>query len=147
MRRSIPFLSLLLAVALLTSGCGLFGGGNVFELAVGDCFDNTSEVGGGEISDVPIVDCSEPHDNEVFHIFEVADGEYPGDEALVAQAQETCVPAFEEYVGTDLASSRLEIFPITPTESSWSDGDREVVCALYDVELAKLEGSMQDSGE
>lgn len=147
MRRSINILATLLTAALLAGGCGFLGGGNVFDLSVGDCFDDTEDISGGEVSDVPIVDCSEPHDNEVFHTFEVDDGEFPGDDGIVAEAQEQCVPAFEEYVGTDYASSRLDVFPITPTEKSWEGGDREIVCALYDVELAKLEGSMKDSGE
>ena len=147
MRRGTLFLTAVSAtLALLGGGCGLLGGdGNVFDLAVGDCFDRASE--DGEISDVPIVDCAEPHDSEVFHSFEVADGEYPGDEALLAQAEEQCLPAFEEYVGIDYASSRLDVFPITPTEGSWGDGDREVVCALYDLEQNKLEGSMQGAEE
>ncbi len=147
MQRSTTILSVLVTAALFAGGCGFLGGGNVFELSVGDCFDDTADISGGEVSDVPIVDCSEPHDNEVFHTFEVDDGEYPGDDVLVAEAQERCVPAFEDYVGIDYASSRLDVFPITPTEGSWDGGDREVVCALYDRELAKLDASMQDAGE
>lgn len=146
----MPRSSLLLltvVLALSTGGCSVMellgGDGNVFELGVGDCFNDDGS--DGQVSDVPIVDCSEPHDNEVFHTFEVADGEYPGDDALQTQAEEQCIPAFEEYVGIEYASSRLDVFPITPTEGSWSEGDREVICALYDLELAELEGSMQGS--
>ncbi len=147
MRRNATILPLLLTTALLLGGCSLLGGGNVFELAVGDCFDRGDSTGGGEVSDVPIVDCSEPHDTEVFHTFDVEDGEFPGEEALVTQAGDVCVPVFEEYVGIDYLSSRLQIFPITPTQSSWDGDDREVVCALYDAQQAQLEGSMQGSGE
>ncbi len=134
-----------LTTGLLTAGCDLLGGGNVFELAVGDCFDDTA--GDEQISDVPVVDCAQPHDNEVFHVFDVGDGDFPGDDALLAEAEAGCIPAFESYVGIEYASSRLDIFPITPTSGSWSGGDREIICALYDAELAKLEGSMQGTGE
>jgi hypothetical protein len=138
----------LLPTALLVGGCGLLGGGNVFELAVGDCFDATDDAQGGRISDVPIVDCAEPHDREVFQTFEVADGAFPGKQELAARAREECIPAFEEYVGAGYGSgSRLGILPITPTQSSWDNGDREVVCTLYDLEGAQLEGSMEGSGE
>lgn len=140
----LPTTASAVALSLTLAGCGLFGGGNVFDLAVGDCFDDTT--GEEEISDVPVVDCAEPHDNEVFHVFDVADGDFPGEDALVQSAEEGCLPAFESYVGRDYATSRLDIFPITPTATSWSSGDREVICALYDVELVKLEGSMRDSG-
>jgi hypothetical protein len=133
-----------LALCLALVGCDLLGGGNVFELAVGDCFDDAA--GDEEISDVPIVDCAEPHDNEVFHVFDLAEGDFPGEDALLQQAQDTCVPVFASYVGQDLASSQLDVFPITPTAASWSGGDREIICALYDADLAKLEGSMRDSG-
>lgn len=145
MRRGTLLLSAVTAaLALLAGGCGLLGGGGtVFDLAVGDCFDRSSDT--GEISDVPIVECDEPHDSEAFHTFEIADGEFPGEEELLAQAEEQCIPAFEEYVGIDYANSRLDIFPITPTEGSWSQGDREVVCALYDLESDELEASMQGS--
>lgn len=147
MRRNRWILSPLLAAVLLVSGCSLRGGGNVFELAVGDCFGAT-DPDGGRVSDVPIVDCSEPHDREVFHTFTVADGEFPGGDALTAQAEDLCIPVFEEYVGTAYGSgSRLGILPITPTQSSWDNGDREVVCALYDLQGAQLEGSMEGSGE
>lgn len=136
-RRLLPPLSLLV---LLLAGCA--SEGNVFSLAVGDCFDDPSE-SAGEISDVAIVDCTEPHDNEVFHVIDVADGTFPGDAALAEQAQAECLPAFEAYVGTTYEESALDVFPITPTAGSWEAGDRQVVCALYDVDLAKLTGSMQ----
>lgn len=147
MRRDTPVLATLtMLLALSLAGCGLLGGeGNVFELAVGDCFDN-AEGSDAEVSDVPIVDCAEPHDNEVFHSFEAAEGDFPGDDALVEQAEAECLPAFAEYVGAEYADSTLDIFPITPTSGSWENGDREVICALYDVDLEKLEGSMQGSG-
>lgn len=143
-RGTLPLSAVTTALMLLTAGCGLFGGGgNVFELAVGDCFDRNTD--GGEISEVPIVECSEPHDSEVFHTFELSDDEFPGEDALLERAEEECVPAFEEYVGVDYAHSQLDIFPITPTEGSWSRGDREVVCALYDLDQGQLEGSMEGS--
>lgn len=135
----------ILVLALVATGCGFLNSGNVFELAVGDCFDDTSSAD-TELSDVPIVDCTEPHDNEVFFTFELADGDFPGDDAILTEAESRCLPAFEDYVGRDYASSELDIFPITPTSGSWDNGDREVICALYDLELEKLTGSMQGSG-
>ena len=141
--RTAPLAAFVAALAL--AGCSLFNSGNVFELAVGDCFDDDSSTD-TELSDVPIVDCAEPHDNEVFFTFELADGDFPGDDAILGEAENRCLPAFEEYVGRDYASSELDIFPITPTSGSWDNGDREVICALYDLDLDKLTGSMQGSG-
>lgn len=135
----------ILVLALVATGCSFLNNGNVFELAVGDCFDDSSSTE-TELSDVPVVDCAEPHDNEVFFTFEMADGDFPGDQAILDEAESRCLPAFEDYVDRDYATSELDIFPITPTAGSWGNGDREVICALYDLDLDKLTGSMQGSG-
>jgi hypothetical protein len=54
-----------------------------------------------------------------------------------------CVAEFEAYVGLSYVESELNVFPITPTEGSWATGDREIVCALYNLDLSKLTGSME----
>lgn len=128
--------SFLLAV-LVVSACG----GNVFTLEVGTCFDDTDET---EVSSVPEVDCSEPHDNEVFAVFDYTQSDtFPGSEAMNDAAQELCIAQFEAYVGLSYPESALEVFPITPTQGSWDSGDREIICALYNLDLSKLTGSMQ----
>jgi hypothetical protein len=134
-----------LALAIVLAACSE----NVTDLGVGDCFDDVDGIdGSGEITDVPVVDCTEPHDNEVFHTYDLPGDDYPGQDAILADAQGSCVGAFENYVGTDYASSRLDIFPIYPTPDGWADGDdRTVVCSLYDLELAQLTGSMRGAGE
>jgi hypothetical protein len=128
----------ILLVALLVAACG---GGNVFTLEVGTCFDDTDET---EVSSVPEVDCSEPHDNEVFAVFDyTASDTFPGSSAMNDAAQDLCVAEFEAYVGLSYQESALDVFPITPTEGSWDSGDREIICALYNLDLSKLTGSMQ----
>ena len=47
------------------------------------------------------------------------------------------------YVGLAYEESELEVFPITPTEGSWESGDREIICALYNLDFSKITGSMQ----
>lgn len=115
----------------------------------GDCFDDQYQ--GGEIAEevetLPMVDCDEPHDNEAYAIFDLPDGAFPGDDALYVEGLDGCLPLFEGYVGSSYETSRLDLFPITPLAEGWADGDREVICALYDVDLNKLTGSMRDSGE
>ena len=115
------------------------GDADVFSLQLGDCFNNVSSE---EVSEVPVVPCSEAHDNEVFHIFEVPDGDFPGDEALDEAAAEECVPAFESFVGIAYMDSGLDYFPLTPTEAGWTVyGDREIVCSVYDPD-ASVTGSL-----
>lgn len=134
--------------ALAMTGCSQ---GNVFSLEPGTCFDDVAELtqeGGGEVGDVPIVDCAEPHDNEVFATFDLTDDSFPGDEAVRASADEGCEARFEDYVQRDYASSRFVVSHLVPTAQTWeSADDREIVCFLYDIDLAKLEGSAEGSGE
>jgi hypothetical protein len=119
------------------------------DLKVGDCFDDQTVDGEfiTEFATVPMVDCDDPHDNEVFAVIGLGGGTFPGEDTLVEEVFETCVPLFESYVGSPYATSRLNIFPIYPTEDVWVAGDRKGVCGLYDLNLEKLTGSMMNSGE
>jgi hypothetical protein len=117
------------------------GTADVFTLQVGDCFDD--EGGAEEVMDVPAVPCAEPHDNEVYYEFSLAGDEFPGEDAIRAEAEAECTPAFEEFVGMAYADSALDWFPFYPTEGSWNEmGDRVVQCAIYDGSLAKVQGSL-----
>ena len=100
-----------------------------------------------EFGNVPVVDCDEPHDNEGYATFKLPDGACPGDDANTEQGLDGCFPPFEGFVGRPYETSRLDMFPTIPLAEVWADGHREVICALYDVNLAKVTGSMRDSGE
>ena len=132
----------LLSLAILAGGLIACGQQSVFSLPVGTCFDDQAD---GEISSVPEVDCSQPHDNEVFALIEYTETEtYPGADQMSALSEDLCIARFEDYVGLDYQSSALAVFPIFPTEESWNqDDDREVICALYNADLSKLTGSME----
>ncbi|MGW5877713.1 septum formation family protein [Nocardiopsis terrae] len=119
------------------SACGLltsyFGAGNVHEIAVGDCF-NESEIqtafSEGEVSDIPLVECSEPHDSEVFHTEDLPEGDFPGEASLEASLDEICTgSAFEGFVGIDYAESELYVSGLMPTSQTWEHfDDREILC-------------------
>jgi len=132
----------LISFVVLAVGLVACGQQSVFSLPIGTCFDDQAD---GEISSVPEVDCSEPHDNEVFALIEYTETTtYPGADQMSAISEELCITQFEEYVGLDYQSSALAVFPIFPTEESWNeDEDREIICALYNVDLSKLTGSME----
>jgi hypothetical protein len=136
---------LLLAVVLFVA-CGRQ---SVFSLPVGTCFDDEvapdEATAGDEISSVPKVDCSEPHDNEVFALIDYTETDvYPGSAAMNEIGTELCIEQFDEYVGIGYLDSELDVFAITPSEAGWNeDSDREVICALYNLDLSKLTGSME----
>jgi hypothetical protein len=117
---------------------------NVFELAVGACFDDEGDLS-DEVSEVPIVECSDPHDNEVFAVHEMLDSAYPGFDEAGDRADGLCREDFEPFVGVQYEVSELDIGWLIPTDLSWANGDREIVCFLYRVDLEKMTGTMEGS--
>ena len=109
---------------------------------MGDCFDDTSSFQ-EEVSSIPGVPCSAPHDNEAYAVFDLTVDSYPGGDAMVELANESCVDRFESFVGRNYDSSSLDVLTMFPTVESWQQNDREVVCAVYDMEANKLVGSVR----
>ena len=66
---------------------------------------------------------------------------YPEDEAMSDLALESCMGRFESYVCKDYQSSSLDITSMYPSQQSWRENDREIVCAIYDMNARKLTGS------
>ncbi|MCR2800548.1 MULTISPECIES: septum formation family protein [unclassified Microbacterium] len=105
---------------------------DVFAIRVGDCLNTSELTGETELESVPVVPCEEPHEDEVYHAFDVEGSEYPGTDALAAEADETCIAEFGTFVGTPWEESALEYWPMYPSEQSWAGGDREILCIAYD---------------
>jgi hypothetical protein len=104
------------------------GDESVFEIAVGDCL--TDQGTGTEVSDVPVVPCTQPHSSEVFHTYQVPGDTFPGD--FTQTAEEQCKPAFQEFVGMAYEQSVLDVTTLEPSVETWADGDRELVCIIVD---------------
>jgi hypothetical protein len=121
------------------------GSVGAFEVRVGDCF-NDEAFENTEISEIPAVPCSEPHDNEVYAAFDIT-GEWPGDERVEQLAYEGCLERFAGAVGRSYEESVIDYTTIYPTEGSWNQrDDREVLCVGYHMEAEKLNGSIRGSG-
>ncbi|MGH9380720.1 MAG: septum formation family protein [Thermoanaerobaculia bacterium] len=142
----------------------------VTQLREGDCFDDPE--GGetkAEINNVRAVLCAETHDNEVFATGSVpaptdavypatpnpparnsygrsvpapTDAVYPGDDELFEQVGLYCLQEFEAFVGKPYDDSILDITVVTPTAESWRAGDRDYICAVYDV-TGSVRGSLR----
>lgn len=132
--------------ALVLASCS---SNSAADLKAGDCFDDQAANGEiiEELETVPMVDCDDPHDNEVYANLTAIDRAFPGLEELYEEGMARCFRLFEGYVGSPYDTSRLDIFPIHPIAEGWADGDRLITCVLYDTELNKLTGSMKSSGE
>lgn len=131
-------LAVLAAGAVVSlSACGLvnsfLGAGNVMEVGVGDCFDEAemkTALGSGEVSEIPLIDCAEPHDAEVFYVEDLPEGDYPGDSSVQASMEEICTgSAFEEFIGVDYMESAIYVGGLSPTVDTWDNiDDREILC-------------------
>lgn len=120
---------------------------DVFEVSVGDCIGNPAE---GEITDVEVVPCDDPHDGEVYYEFELDEGEWPGDAAVSTAAEEGCTAAeaFEAFIGTPYDESTVWVQFLLPTEEAWTDtslNDRLISCIAY-VPDEQQTASLKDSG-
>ncbi|MDH3777445.1 MAG: septum formation family protein [Gammaproteobacteria bacterium] len=119
--------------------------GNIgaFNVRVGDCFNDVGF--DDEVSSVPGIPCSDPHDNEAYAVFDVSVPSYPEGEGMSELAYESCMDRFAAYVGKDYESSSLEITTMFPSQQSWRENDREVICAVYDMNAQKLTGTTRGS--
>jgi len=128
------------------SGAIVDGGSlDAFNVQVGDCFDDSTSFS-DEISSVPGVPCSEPHDNEAFAVFDFSIENYLAEDAMYDLAYNSCMEQFESFVGKDYESSTLEITTMYPSSESWKQNDREVICAVFDMNGEKLVGSAAGRG-
>ena len=164
-RRPLLLVVSAVALALTASGCGAIldeitgpseaqrdepGGevteasdADVFSVQVGDCIVSSRLDDAAEIESVPVVPCAEPHDLEIYAETELPEGDYPGEEAITASAEEFCAGEFEPFVGLAYEESAHEYWYFTPLEDGWNtQGDRVVQCVL-DTNGTDVTGSLQ----
>lgn len=141
--RVLAAISVALAGVALT-GCGLLGNItgkaapdedgtttiDVVTIMVGDCLNVRGTT--GDVSEVAVIDCHIAHDSEAFKSVMMADGDFPGETAVHAEAVSECTSAFTSFVGLDYESSSLDFSYYIPTEESWASSDREILCLVVD---------------
>jgi hypothetical protein len=93
-----------------------------------------------------LTSCAEPHDNEVYFIYEFPAGPYPGEDGVSAEMSTRCDDAFWPYVGDgydpDAGSAGLSTSNWWPTESGWESGYRTGTCMIEATDGTKLTGSL-----
>jgi hypothetical protein len=117
-----------------------------FEVKLGDCVDepvsSTDEV--EEVESVKAVPCDSPHDGEVYAVFDLPDGDFPGDEEVATAGEERCVEEFATFVGTPYDDSEYDITSLFPTKQSWEEkDDREYVCIVVAPEGEQVTGTLK----
>ena len=111
-------------------------------LHIGNCFNLSPSTGSPVPGTVSLVPCAQSHDGEVYHLFMLVPGPYPGDEEVDVLAGRQCSTAFERYVGVGPDRSELEFSYVRPGRDQWESGDRGGGCALVDPAGGHLTGSM-----
>ena len=140
----------------LLAGCSLLGGATgavvstpdptngasigVFSLAVGDCINPGAA--GAAVADVLKVDCSVPHESEAYASILMNDAAFPGAQPVADKANAGCTSEFKTFVGVEYSSSTLSYSYYFPTEKSWANGDREILCLVLDKK-AKTTGTLK----
>lgn len=109
------------------------------DLAVGDCI--TDIPNGSLVQAVPKTDCANPHAGEVYAVLTMPDGEYPGQSAI-NDWQNKCPTELQSYSSDALTDDSIGVFVLYPTEQTWSQGDREIVCmaTTQDKRTGSLKG-------
>ncbi|MDO9590887.1 MAG: septum formation family protein, partial [Microcella sp.] len=103
---------------------------DVFALQVGDCLNDATA--SETVDTIPTVPCAEPHDSEIYASIIMSGDTYPGQDAVIAEADQACLDAFAGFVGVSYADSVYYYSYYFPTEGSWGNGDREILCTIYD---------------
>lgn len=118
---------------------------DAFAIEVGDCMENPNPE--EEFSTLAAVPCSEPHAAEAYHLFDLPDGVFPVADLMDSAATDGCLGAFETFVGIEFDYSIYGVGWMEPTQESWNEGDREIVCTIGDLEGELLVGSAKGSAK
>jgi hypothetical protein len=113
------------------------------EAPPGPCFD--LEIEDGYLTGWDEVSCSGPRQVEVSFGASFEEGPWPGDEYLTSTAANTCLAAFETYVGVTPEQSAYEADWLLPTEAQWAEGVRKGICLVVADDGSALTGTVKGS--
>ncbi|MCS5734031.1 septum formation family protein [Herbiconiux daphne] len=117
---------------------------DVFTISVGQCFDDAP---GTEVTEVPVVDCGDPHDFEVYADFDLSGDDFPGESDVADSAESGCLDEFEPFVGIAYDDSQYAYSYFAPTERSWSEGDDRLVSCIIGDPDGPVTGSLAGVAE
>jgi len=110
-------------------------GAEIPDLEVGDCIDTSATSGQTTLYRIPVVPCTTAHGGEIYAETTATDSlagkrSTPTQQALWDAADAYCYPQFAKFVGMRWARSELLYWPIAPSEASWAEGDRRILCVV-----------------
>ena len=150
------FLVGLLALAIFTARGP--SASTAFTLKAGDCLDIPADA---QIGDLPTLDCTKPHDAEVFVAATMPSAPTPGDSSGASAAKPAPYPGADGiagWVNTNCDGATLQAFlgPGAPTNlvvgyffpsaDAWDKGERHVTCYLHTPDGSKLTAPLNAGG-
>ena len=82
------------------------------------------------MTELKVVDCAKPHADEVYAVFVMPDGPFPG-AAAVQEFKDKCNrEALAAYSAAEANSPVQHTSRRFPDEKSWATGDRSVACMV-----------------
>lgn len=121
-----------------------------FDLQVGDCFTDMgpdSSETNTNVSDVNVVDCSQPHLFEVYNNYEITTATMPVGQEREDLLYEACYDSFTEYVGVTLEESEYNVQTLEPTATSWAQGDHTLTCLVTSADGSQFTGSAKGANK
>jgi len=124
-------LAIILAVttsAKRDNGGAVTDGGSISatSLQVGDCVNGLKNT--TNLLSLPGVPCTQPHEGEVFAVFDLPAGAYPGAAAVDQEVSRECNDRLGAYSPSAETNPDVGLFSVYPLEQNWQRGDRQVVC-------------------
>lgn len=92
---------------------------------LGDCWADVPS--GNRVSRVNTTKCDLPHRAEVVGVLTMPDGSFPADSVFKNYKQQ-CRDALASYSSTAMDDSTVDLAVMPPSEESWKQGDRDMVC-------------------
>ncbi|MBO0610968.1 septum formation family protein [Myceligenerans salitolerans] len=103
---------------------------DAMSVEIGDCLDIAALENQATFTDLPVMPCDEEHTGEIYAEKDLANGEYPGEKDVTAEADTFCESEFETFVGVPYSESELYFWSFYPTKESWQQEDRTIQCVL-----------------
>jgi hypothetical protein len=82
----------------------------------------------GAIRSVDVTPCAKPHRAEVYTVFHLPDGDYPGEQAVTKQGENGCGTRLPRIAAGKQRGLRVDY--IYPKRVNWQVGNRAVTCLV-----------------
>jgi hypothetical protein len=101
---------------------------DVNTLKAGDC---TTFIPYDRVGDVTVMDCAQPHREEVYAVLTLPGSKYPGDTEVENQANDMCNDKLDSLLTDDAElPAGTDVYYLFPTRFLWATGDRGITCMI-----------------